>query len=865
VKKALTLVLLWLVAAAGASVAPLGAALDSVYQFYAAKDLARAYSTLQRLDAEAKTPADRFAVRLEIGDFLLDKKADYAGAESVYTALTTEYPKHKQLPDVLYRLALCLEMQEDYLGAAKNYELVATKYPKSTYGADALDAIERCFRKNYQDRVAYVDSFPITRIELDDRIGRNPSAYEKYEKKQELLDTMIDNRLLYSAALAAGIARDSAFLYNLGEQRNRAMFQEWYDCTVTSKATPSEKDLKAAYQKDLATKYTTPEKVHLYQIQVATRDEAEKLRQELLTDTTKKWDSLAKQSSTAPDKEKGGDLGLVARGSQPKPVEQAAFSLKVGAISQPIQVKDGFVIVKVTEKKPKTVRTFADVHNQLSADMQQQNTSKGYEATVADLKAKATVTLDTLALDQGKDTLATVNGILIDTAALMARLNAIPPFYRSQFDTPEGKKRILDNLVLEKLLLKQVEAQKLWLVNKVVDQVMTRRTGMLLDIYKRQMTADKVVLDSAQLMADYKATLADYKEPTKVHAREITASSPTRAEELRDWAVNGKLPVTIQGRALLFPEAQPDIEAAFSAASANTDSLLGEYALAGAPVLLPGKPMTSVGNKNVPDLAQKTKLTGPYVKPAPYGFGFSDLSKQDRLYKPVLVRVERQTQLDSLLGKPAKPESAAAAPIDSAKLGVYVQVDEALPADFVPGLFKLNVGQTATPLKTMSGILVVKVTKKDTAQKASFQDIAKRFSNSSSRWSGGDIYWLAQDDKAHDKKLVDAVFSLTKGSISPVIKLNDSSYVFVTMEEKKAAFTHPFSEVRSKIDNKLRRAQEKQMYDQLLKDLRGKAKIQIVMKESDFAVEPMPEEATPAAGQNQPAPQPKPAEQPKQK
>ena len=843
-KKALTLVLLCLLAAAGASAAPLGAALDTVYWHYAAKDMDKAYAMLQRLDAEARTPADHFVPRLEIGDFLLDKKTDYAGAESVYAALATAYPKHKLLPDVLYRLALCLELREDYLEAARNYEIVATRYTKSAYGADALDAIERCFRKNYQDRVAYVDSYPLTRIELDDRISRNPSAYEKYEKKQQLLDTMIDNRLLYSAALAAGIGRDPVFVFDLGEQRNRAMFQQWYDRTVASKSEPTEKALKAAYKKDLATKYTTPEKVHLYQIQVATKDEADKLRAELLADTSKKWDSMAKQVSTAPDREKGGDLGLIARGSQPKPIEQAAFKLKVGNISRPIPVQDGFAIIKVTEKKPKTVRTFADARNALAADMKQQKTGKLYEDVVAELKAKAAVTTDTAAIDQGKDTLAVVNGIVIDTAALAARLNAIPPFYRAQFDTPEGMRRILDNLILEKLLLKEAEAQKLWLVNKVVDQVLTRRAGMLVDTYRRMMTVDKVVLDSAQLMADYKATNAEYREPTKVHAREITASSLTRAEVLRNWAVNGRLPVMIQGRALLLPEPMPDIEAAFSDTAANIDSLLGEYALAGTPALLPGKPTVGVGSKTAPDLSRKTKLSGPFVNPSAYGFGFNDLARQNKLYQPELVRVERITQLDSLLGKPARPESVAAVAGDSMKLGVYVELDQALPSAFVSGLFKLNAKET-TPLKTPAGALLVKVTKKDTAQKATFQDIAKRFSNSSSRWSGGDLYWLTRDDKAHDAKLVKAAFNLSKGNISPVIKLNDSSYVFVTMDEKKAAFTRPFSEVRAKIDTKLRREQEKALSDQLLKDLRAGANVEIVMKEADFEVEPAPEEAQP--------------------
>ena len=880
-KKALTLVLLCLITAAGASAAPISATLDTVYGLYVANDMGQAYAVLQRLDAEAKTPADHFVARLEIGDFLLDKKADYAGAEAAYTALAAAYPKHKQLPDVLYRLALSEEMQEKYLEAAKNYEQVATRYSKSTYGADALDAIERCFRKNYQDRVAFVDSFPITRIEIDDRISRNPTAYEKYEKKQQLLDTMIDNRLLYAAALASGTARDSAFASDFGEQRNRAVFQEWYArTTISLKTEPPEKDLRAAYNKDVATKYTTPEKVHVYQIQVATKAEADKLRAELIADTAAKtWDSVAKQVSTAPDKEKGGDLGLIARGSLPKPVEQAAFSLKVGDISQPITVKDGFVIIKVTEKKPKTVRTFADARNGLTSDIQQQTAMSAYDKATADLKAKATIKEDTMAIDKGKDTLAVVNGAVIDTAALEARLNAIPPFYRSQFDTPEGKRRILDNLVLEKLLLKDAEVQKLWLANKVVDQILSRRADMLISTYRQKMTVDKVVLDSAQLMADYKADLADYKEPTKVHAREVTASTMDRAAQLRTWTVNGKLPVLAQGRALLFPEPMPDLADSFSDPKANNDYLIGECALAGPPVLVPGKPMISVVNNNVPDLSQKTKLTGPYFKRGAYGLGFNDLSKEDKLYKPVLVKVERITQLDSLLGKPARPESAAAAaaPADSAKLGAYVELDEALPADFVPGLFKLSPGQTAAPLKTAAGTLLVKLTKKDTAQKAAFQDIAKRFSNSSSRWTGGDLNWLAKDDKTHDAKLVSAAFSLSKGGISPVIKLNDSTYVFVTMEEKKDAFTHPFSEVRPKIDNKLRRAQEKQVYDQLLKDLRAKAKIQILMKESDFATEAPPEEAQPAqpqpnppqqaqpAPRPQPAPQPKPAAQPKQK
>jgi hypothetical protein len=43
------------------------------------------------------------------------------------------------------------------------------------------------------------------------------------------------------------------------------------------------------------------------------------------------------------------------------------------------------------------------------------------------------------------------------------------------------------------LLLKEVERTKLWLSNKVMDQVLARRSTLLIDTYKRMMTTDLVV------------------------------------------------------------------------------------------------------------------------------------------------------------------------------------------------------------------------------------------------------------------------------------------------------------------------------------------------------------------------------------
>jgi parvulin-like peptidyl-prolyl isomerase len=82
-----------------------------------------------------------------------------------------------------------------------------------------------------------------------------------------------------------------------------------------------------------------------------TREQAQSLAMEMYGSAKAGGDfaTLAQEKSEDASSERGGDLGTVGRGLFVPPYETAAFALKAGGISAPVETKYGFHVIKRVE------------------------------------------------------------------------------------------------------------------------------------------------------------------------------------------------------------------------------------------------------------------------------------------------------------------------------------------------------------------------------------------------------------------------------------------------------------------------------------------------------------------------------------
>jgi len=90
-------------------------------------------------------------------------------------------------------------------------------------------------------------------------------------------------------------------------------------------------------------------KIKASHILVSSLDLAKEIKKKL--DKGAEFTVLAKKYSICPSSKDGGNLGYFGKGQMVKEFETAAFSLRIGEVSEPVKTQFGYHLILVTDKK----------------------------------------------------------------------------------------------------------------------------------------------------------------------------------------------------------------------------------------------------------------------------------------------------------------------------------------------------------------------------------------------------------------------------------------------------------------------------------------------------------------------------------
>ena len=149
---------------------------------------------------------------------------------------------------------------------------------------------------------------------------------------------------------------------------HRLMENELYREIVVEGASVDSQEVKDYYKKHKE-EFKVPETVRCHEIVVKSDSLAKEIHK-LVRKQPEMFDSLAKEHSTAPTAQRGGDTGAIRRGVRFKKYEVIAFNLKVGSVSNVFSENDStYTIIKSVEYNPTTYRSFEEIKSSIETNL----------------------------------------------------------------------------------------------------------------------------------------------------------------------------------------------------------------------------------------------------------------------------------------------------------------------------------------------------------------------------------------------------------------------------------------------------------------------------------------------------------------
>lgn len=216
--------------------------------------------------------------------------------------------------------------------------------------------------------VAKVNGRDITEADVrfaEAEIGNDLGSIPPEQRRRVLVEYLIENALFAEAGEGEKLGAGAAFDERMKYWQRRALRDAYFDRLV--KGAVSEADARKLYDAQVSAA-KPQEEVRARHILVDSEAKAKEISAKLGSGGD--FAQLAKEFSKDPgSKDEGGDLGYFSLGQMVPQFEEAAFKLKKGDVSEPVQSQFGWHIIKLEDRRQRGAPEFDTIKDRIVASL----------------------------------------------------------------------------------------------------------------------------------------------------------------------------------------------------------------------------------------------------------------------------------------------------------------------------------------------------------------------------------------------------------------------------------------------------------------------------------------------------------------
>ncbi len=234
--------------------------------------------------------------------------------------------------------------------------------------------------------LAVVGGRPITEEDIDRAIlgmGQRGQQYNNPQGRKMLLEQLIHKELILMDARKNLMEHEADFKQQL-EHIKTELLANYYMEKLMRQVRVSESELQAYYDEH-PEEFQGEENVSASHILVDSEEKAKELL-ELIKAGDVTFEEAAKEHSSCPSGQNGGNLGQFGHGQMVPEFDEACFSMEPGQVAGPVKTQFGFHLIRLDEKFPAQPVSFAEAKAALEQKLLTEAQQKAYQSKMNQLK-----------------------------------------------------------------------------------------------------------------------------------------------------------------------------------------------------------------------------------------------------------------------------------------------------------------------------------------------------------------------------------------------------------------------------------------------------------------------------------------------